>query len=175
VRNLIFIDETGVNLSMTRRYGRCSGGGRVYAQRPGNQGQNVILVGAMSNEGLIATMTLPGGMNTASFLVYLERILLPQLWKEAIIVMDNLPVHHAKTVETLIKFFGVNVKFLPPYSPDLSPIELCWSRIKGIMRSEAARSSETLDAAITKAINGITDENALHGFNHCSLFLEPIR
>jgi transposase len=135
----------------------------------------VILVGAMSNEGLIATMTLPGGMNTASFLVYLERILLPQLWKEAIIVMDNLPVHHAKTVETLIKFFGVNVKFLPPYSPDLSPIELCWSRIKGIMRSEAARSSETLDAAITKAINGITDENALHGFNHCSLFLEPIR
>jgi transposase len=57
-------------------------------------------------------------------MVYLERILLPQLWKGAIIVMDNLPVHHAKTVETLIKSFGVNVKFLPPYSPDLSPIEL---------------------------------------------------
>jgi len=109
---------------MTRRYGRCSGGGRVYAGRPGNQGQNVTLVGAMSDEGLIATMTLPGGLNTASFMVYLEGILLPQLWKGAIIVMDNLPVHHAKTVETLIKSFGVNVKFLPPYSPDLSPIEL---------------------------------------------------
>lgn len=160
---------------MTRRYGRCSGGGRVYAGRPGNQGQNVTLVGAMSDEGLIATMTLPGGLNTASFMVYLERILLPQLWKGAIIVMDNLPVHHAKTVEILIKSFGVNVKFLPPYSPDLSPIELCWSKIKGIMRSEAARSSETLDVAITKAINEITDENALNWFNHCGLFLEPIR
>jgi transposase len=84
----------------------------------------VTLVGAMSDEGLIATMTLPGGSNTASFMVYLERILLPQLWKRAIIVMDNLPAHHPKTVKTLIKSFGVNVKFLPPYSPDLSPIEL---------------------------------------------------
>jgi transposase len=120
-------------------------------------------------------MTLPGDPNTASFMVDLERILLPQLWKGAIIVMDNLPVHHAKTVETLIKSFGVKVKFLPPYSPDLSPIELCWSKIKEIMRSEAARSSETLDAALTKAINGITDENTFHWFNHCSLFLEPIR
>lgn|SRR6476620_12795766 len=101
---------------MTRRYGRCEGGGRVYAQRPGNQGQNVILVGAMSDEGLIATMTLPGGLNTASFMVDLEGILLPLLWKGAIIVMDNLPVHHAKTVETLIKSFGVNVKILPPYT-----------------------------------------------------------
>jgi transposase len=109
---------------MKRRYGRCPVGGRFYAQRPGNQGQNVTLVGAMSDDGLIATMTLPGGPNTASFMVYLERIFLPQLWKRAIIVMDNLPVHHPKTVETLIKIFGVNVKFLPPYSSDLSPLEL---------------------------------------------------
>jgi len=113
VRNLIFIDKTGVNLSILRRYGRCKGGG-VYTQRPGNQGQNVILVGAVSDEGLIATMTLPGGSNTTSFMVYLEGILLPLLWKGAIIVMDNLPVHHIKTVETLIKSFGVNVKILPP-------------------------------------------------------------
>lgn len=89
--------------------------------------------------------------------------------------MDNLPVHHAKTVETLIKSFGGKVEFLPPYSPDLSPLELCGSKIKGIMSSEAARSSETLDAALTKAINEITDENALNCFNHCGLFLEPIK
>jgi transposase len=84
----------------------------------------VTLVGAMSEEGLMATVTLPGGPNTASFMVEIEGILLPQLWKGAIIVMDNLSVHHAKTVETLIKSFGVKVKFLPPYSPELSPIEL---------------------------------------------------
>ncbi len=103
MRNLIFIDETGVNLSMTQRYGRYPVGGGVGTQRPGNQGQNGTLVGAMSDEGLMATMTLPGEPNSASFMVYLEGILLLQLWKGAIIVMDNLPVHHAKTVETLIK------------------------------------------------------------------------
>lgn len=172
MRNLIFIDETGVNLSMTRRYGRCEGGERVYAHRPGNQGQNVTLVGAMSDEGLIATMTLPGGLNTESFIVYLNQILLPQLWKGAIVVMDNLSVHHAETVETLINSVGAKVKFLPPYSPDLSPIELCWSKIKAILRSEAPQTLETLNAAITKAIDEITDENALNWFNHCGLFLE---
>ena len=124
MRNLIVIDKTGVNLSMTRRYGRCPVGGRVWAQEPGNQGQNVTLVGGMSDEGLMASMTLPGSPNTASFMVEIEGILQPQLWKGAMIVMDNLPVNHAKTVETLIKSFGVNVKFLPPYSPELSPIEL---------------------------------------------------
>ena len=128
MRNLIYIDETGVNLSMTQRYGRYPVGGGVGTQRPGNQGQNVTLVGAMSDEGLMATMTLPGEPNTASFMVYVEGILLPQLWKGAIIVMDNLPVHHANTLETLIKYFGVNVKFLPPYSPDLSSMEL--SKVK---------------------------------------------
>jgi transposase len=160
---------------MTRRYGRCQGGGRVYDDRPGNQGQNVTLVGAMSDEGLIGTMTLAGGLNTASFIVYLKQILLPQLWKGAIVVMDNLPVHHAKVVENLINSVGAYVKFLPPYSPDLSPIELCWSKIKEILRSEAARTVETLNAAITKAINQITDENALSWFHHCGLFLERIR
>lgn len=175
VKNLVFIDETGVNLAMTRRYGRCKGGGRVYDYRPGNQGKNVTLVGALSDEGLMATMTIPGGINTASFLVYLEQILLPQLWRGAIVVMDNLPVHHATLVKSLMNSFGVEVKFLPPYSPDLSPIELCWSKIKEILRSEAARTLEALDAAMTKAIHEITEENALHWFHHCGLFLDPIR
>ena len=174
VRNLIFIDETGINQAMVRRYGRCKGGERVYDDRPGNQGKNITLVGAMSDEGLIATMTLPGGLNTPSFLVYLEKILLPQLWVGAIVVMDNLPVHHALAVKTLIESVGARVKFLPP-SSDLSPIELCWSKIKVILRSEEARTSNILDEAITKAINAITDETALNWFHHCGLFLEPIR
>jgi hypothetical protein len=89
--------------------------------------------------------------------------------------MDNLPVHHAKTVETLIKSFGVNVKFLLPTPRIYHQLNCQESKIKGIMPSEAARSSETLDAALTKAINRITDENALNWFNHCGLFLEPIR
>ncbi|UNU23443.1 transposase [Microcoleus vaginatus] len=123
IKNLVFIDETGVNRARTRNYGRCQGGARVYYNRPGNKGKNIPLIGAMSDEGLIATMTFPGSLNTASFLVFVDKILLPQLWIGAIVVMDNLPVHYyAETTKALIESVGCQVKFLPPYSPDLSPI-----------------------------------------------------
>jgi hypothetical protein len=115
IRNLIFIDETGINLAMTRLYGRGEGGNRVHDNRPGNQGKNITLIGAMSDEGILAAMTLEGGVNTASFLVFIEKILLPQLWFGAIVVMDNLPVHYAETARKLIESVGAKVKFLPPY------------------------------------------------------------
>ncbi|MBC1223347.1 IS630 family transposase [Nostoc sp. UCD121] len=175
IKNLIFIDETGINLAMTRHYGRSVGGGRVYDERPGNKGKNITVIGAMSDEGLIATMTFPGSLNTASFLVFIEQILLPQLWMGAIVVMDNLPVHYANTAKYLIESVGAKTKFLPPYSPDLSPIELCWSKLKEILRSAQARTSDALHQAVTIAVNAITDENALNWFNHCGLFFEPIR
>ncbi|WP_176453138.1 transposase [Pseudanabaena sp. SR411] len=126
VKNLVFIDEKRLNLSMTRFYGKCEGGGRVYDDCPTNKDKNITLIGAMSDEGLIAAMTFAGGLNTASFLVFIEKILLPQLWVGAIVAMDNLPLHYAEIAKTLI----AKVKFLPPYSPDLSPIELCWSKLK---------------------------------------------
>ena len=129
----------------------------------------------MSDEGLIATMTFPGSLNTASFLVFVEEILLPQLWMGAIVVMDNLPVHYANTAKAIIESIGAKTKFLPPYSPDLSPIELCWSKLKQILRSTKARTPDALDQAITMAVNAITDENALHWFHHCGLFFKPIR
>jgi transposase len=129
----------------------------------------------MSEVGLIATMTFPGSLNTASFLVFVEQILLPQLWIGAIVVLDNLPVHYAETTKALIESVGAFVKFLPPYSPDLSPIELCWSKLKEILRSQGARTSDALDEAITMAVNLITNENALNWFNHCGLFFEPMR
>lgn len=175
IRNLVFIDETGINLAMTRLYGRARGGARVSAQCPGNKGENITLIGAMSDEGLIAAMTLPGSLNTPSFLVFLEKVLLPQLWTGAIVVMDNLPVHYAHAAQLLLESVGAQIKFLPPYSPDLSPIELCWSKLKEILRSAQARTTEALDEAITRAVNAITDDNALSWFHHCGLFLEPIK
>ena len=175
IRNLVFIDETGINLAMTRLYGRARGGARVSAQCPGNKGENITLIGAMSDEGLIAAMTLPGSLNTPSFLVFLEKVLLPQLWTGAIVVMDNLPVHYAHATQLLPESVGAQIKFWPPYSPDLSPIELCWSKLKEILRSAQARTTEALDEAITRAVNAITDDNALSWFHHCGLFLEPIK
>ena len=160
---------------MTRRYGRGEGGDRVYNDRPGNRGKNITLIGAMSDEGILAAMTFEGGLNTASFIVFIEQVLLPQLWIGAIVAMDNLPVHYAEIVKKLIESVGAKVKFLPPYSPDLSPIELCWSKIKEILRSTKARTSDALDEAISLAILTITEENALNWFNHCGLFFESIR
>jgi len=81
---------------MTRLYARCEGGARVYDDHPGSKGKNITLIGAMSDEGLIASMTFSGSLNTASFLVFIKQILLPQLWVGAIVVMDNLPVHYAE-------------------------------------------------------------------------------
>ena len=128
----------------------------------------------MSDQGLIAAMTFAGSLNTASFIVFIEKILLPQLWVGAIvaIAMDNLPVHYAEIVKNLIESVGAKVKFLPPYSPDLSPIELCWSKLKEIIRSAKARTIDSLDAAITMAITAITAEDALH---HCGICFEPFR
>ena len=138
-------------------------------------GITITLIGAMSDEGLIASMTFEGGLNTAIFLVFIEKILLPQLWVGAIVVMDNLPVHYAEIAKALIESVGAKIKFLPPYSPDLSPIELCWSKLKEIIRSAKARTLKTLDAAITMAINAITDEDALNWFHHCGICFEPLR
>jgi transposase len=171
--NLVFIDETGVHLGMTRLYGRAPIGERLYdSEAPGDRGKNISLIGGMSIDGLIATMSIVGSVNTDVFLFYIQEILIPQLWVGAIIVMDNLPVHHAVVVREAIEVVGAKVVFLPPYSPDLSPIELCWSKLKQLLRSAKARTSEALDQALTRIINDcISADDALGWFAHCGLFI----
>jgi transposase len=172
-RNLIFIDETGIHLGMTRRYGRAPVGERLYdSEVPGDPGRNISLIGAMSLDGLMATMSIVGSVNTDVFLFYIQEILMPQLWVGAIIVMDNLPVHHATVVREAIEAVGAKIVFLPPYSPDLSPIELCWSKLKQLLRSAKARTREALDQALSQIINElISTDDALGWFNHCGLYI----
>jgi transposase len=130
------------------------------------------LIGGISLDGLIASMSVVGSVNTDVFLYYIEEILIPQLWVGAIVLMDNLPVHHATVIREAIEAAGAKVVFLPPYSPDLSPIELYWSKFKQLLRSAKARTKEALDAAITDIINNlITSEDALSWFEHCGLFI----
>ena len=172
-RNLVFIDETGMHLGLTRLYGRAPKGERLYdSESPGNQGQNISLIGGMSIDGLIATMSIVGSVNTDVFLFYVQEILIPQLWVGAIVLMDNLPVHHAQVVREAIEAVGAKVVFLPPYSPDLSPIELCGSKLKQLLRSAKARTQDALDQALTQIINEcISSDDALGWFNHCGLFI----
>lgn len=124
VRNLVFIDA-GVDLSMVRLFARAFRGERAVDSVPRNRGTNVWLIGALSLDGLIASMTLNGSVDTAVCLSYVNEVLVPQLSAGAIVVMDNLKVHHPHSVRSAIEAVGARVGFLPPYSPDLSPIELC--------------------------------------------------
>lgn len=172
IRNLVFVDEAGINLGMTRLSGRAPKGERVHDLRPRNVGQNISLIGAIGLEGLIATMTLPGSVNTEVFVTYLVEVLIPQLWTGAIVVMDNLKVHHADRVRQAIEAAGAKLVFLPPYSPDLSPIELCWSKLKQLLRSAKARSLETLNQALTQIVTEeISEDDAIAWFTHCGLFI----
>jgi transposase len=172
-RNLVFIDETGIHLGLTRLYGRAPVGERLYdSEPPRNCGHNISLIGGMSIDGLIATMSIIGSVNTDVFLFYVQEILIPQLWVGAIVLMDNLPVHHALAVREAIESVGAKLVFLPPYSPDLSPIELCWSKLKQLLRSAKARTREALDQALTKIINDcISSDDVVGWFAHCGLFI----
>ena len=113
-RNLVFVDESGVNLGMARLWARAIRGERAVGHQPRTTGENVSLLGALSLEGLIATMSVKGSVDTDVFLTYLTRVLLPQLWQGAIVVMDNLKVHHAHAVRLAIEAVGARVIFLPP-------------------------------------------------------------
>lgn len=170
VRNLVFIDEAGIHLGMERLFARAFRGERAVDAVPRNRGTNVSLIGALSLGGLIASMTLEGSVDTSAFLSYVCDVLVPQLWVGAIVVMDNLKVHHAHSIRRAIEAVGAQLVFLPPYSPDLSPIELCWSKLKQFLRSKAARTYEALNLAMSEGVNYITEDDAIGWFNHCGLF-----
>ena len=125
------------------------------------------LIGALNIDGLVAVMIVPESINTEIFLTCVIQVLAPQLWSGAIVVMDNLKVHHAERVRVATESVGAKVKFLPPYSPNLSPIELCWSKLKQFLRDCEARTSESLNQAMAEVVNYITKDDAFGWFNHC--------
>lgn len=127
----------------------------------------MTILGAMSLRGIIASMTIEEATDGDIFLAYVEHILCPALNPGDVVVMDNLSSHKIKGVRQLIEKAGAEVLYLPPYSPDLNPIEKAWSKLKQFLRSAKARTKEALEAAITEAIRLITPENANAWFNHC--------
>ncbi len=118
--DLVFIDETGINLAMTRGYARALSGKRAYSKCPYNRGKNVTLIGAIATSGLLASFTFEGWTNKDAFLTYVKEVLVPQLWTGACVVMDNLPAHKATEVREAIESVGARVEFLSPYSPDFN-------------------------------------------------------
>jgi len=154
------LDESGVTTSMTRLYARGTGGGRIHEATPGGHWKIMTILGAMSLNGMIATMTIEEPTDTDIFLAYIEHLLYPVLKPGDVVVMDNLSAHKAPAVREWIEKAGAELLYLPPYSPDLNPIEKAWAKLKQLLRAAKARSKETLDQAITEALPHITPANA---------------
>lgn len=166
-RQLKFIDESGANLAMTRVYGRAPSGERVVGSVPNNYGPNLTMVGAMGLEGVSAAMSVEGAMNGAVFRVFVEQVLAPTLSADDVVVMDNLSSHKVKGIREAIEHQGARLLYLPPYSPDFSPIEQCWSKVKTWLRKAKARTVEALDRAIVEALDQVSSSDARGWFQHC--------
>jgi transposase len=167
LRRLKFIDESGVNLALTRLYGRAPRGERAVGSTPINYGRNLTLIGALSSGGLDALLTIEGATDGEVFRVYTQRVLCPTLKAGDIVVMDNLGAHKVSGIREAIEARGAQLIYLPPYSPDLSPIERCWSKIKTALRAMGARTRRKLERAIKRALETITKSDALAWFAHC--------
>src|SRR5271154_1796967 len=165
-RSFVFIDETGVNLGMTRRYARAEGQARAHGSAPKSPGENVSVIGSIRLDGSMTAMNFPGALDGEAFHVYAKEILCPTLRCGDIVVMDNLRVHQNKRVRDLIEACGAEIWYLPPYSPKFNPIEECWSKFKSILRTIAARTREALDDGISYALNAVTPSDARGWFEH---------
>jgi transposase len=166
---LIFLDESGVTTQMTRGYARASGGRRVHEATPGGHWKILTILSALSLGGLLATMTIEEATDGDIFLAYLEQVLGPKLRPGNVVVMDNLSAHKVAGVEQLIQAAGAELLYLPPYSPDLNPIEKAWAKLKQLLRSAKARTAEALNQAIAELLPQITPQNAQAWFRHSEI------
>ena len=166
-KNLVFVDESGVNLAMTRLYARSRRGTRAFGSAPRNWGENVTILSALGWRGPLASMYLPGATDGPVFLTYLKKVLVPRLWKGAVVVMDNLGAHKVTGVQALIEAAGAQLLYLPPYSADLNPIEPAWSQFKSHLRRVGARTKRALARAIREGLARIRPFHARAYFAHC--------
>lgn len=162
-RRLVFLDESGINIDMTRRYGRSKGKQRVVDSTPLNTPKTTTLLSSIRLDGSTVRTAFQGALNKERFLEYLRDVLAPRLQKGDIVVMDNLGSHKVTGVAELIRSAGAKLRYLPPYSPDFNPIEKMWSKLKAYFRKLKLRSVELLQAAIPKAFSTISASDA-HGW-----------
>ena len=144
IHRLVFIDETGASTKMARRYGRSPYGQRCVAALPHGHWKTTTFVGALRATGMTAPMVLDGPMDGPAFEAYVTQVLVPTLRPGDIVVMDNLAAHKRAEVGIAIDAAGARLLYLPPYSPDLNPIEMAFAKLKAALRKAAARSIEAL-------------------------------
>lgn len=164
---LRFLDEAGATTVLTRLYARAVGGAGTTESVPRNYGASTSMIAAMGTRGVEAAMMIEGSVDTVVFNAYCEQVLRPTLKAGDVIVLDNLGAHRASRTEEIAKKRGAEVIWLPPYSPDFSPIELMWSKVKTYLKKAKARTQEELEKAIALALETITASDCLNWFRHC--------
>ena len=157
-RRLVFVDECGANTAMTRKYGRAPRGQRVDTDTPGHW-ESITLISGLRLSGVTATLAFPGATNTDVFETYVEEVLVPELKPGDVVIWDNLKPHESEEAIEAVEAAGARVVPLPPWSPDLTPIEEMASKVKNAMRSAAARTTAAIDAAFAPALQGVTLED----------------
>ena len=165
-KDLVFLDEAGVNLALIRLYARAPRGQRARGNRPHKRGKNVSMIGAISLEGIVTSINLLGSTDGITFEAFVIQKLVPNLSKGATVIWDNCSIHKGKEIEQAIINAGAKLIYLPPYSPDFNPIENCWSKVKSILRSIGARTYKALDLAIEQAYSQVSLKDIRNWFAH---------
>ncbi|WP_245318735.1 IS630 family transposase [Hymenobacter elongatus] len=171
-RRFHFLDETGLRLDASRRYAHAVGGQWVGQAVPLKRGGSLTLIGLLSCQTLEAVQLFEGALNYQRFALYVGYCLAPVLRRGDVLVLDNLPVHKIGGLREWLAERGVQVLFLPPYSPDFAPIEQAWSKLKTALRTAQAPSRQALQEAVQAAVDWITSADAQHWFNHCGYHVQ---
>jgi transposase len=167
VEKFIFLDESGLHLGMSPMYGRAKGGGRVKSHEPFNKGKRVTMIAAIGLEEVKAATFGEWHVDGNIFLEFIRQVLVPVLNPGQMVFMDNLSTHKVSGVRELIEATGAKLVYLPPYSPDLNPIELFWSKVKHTIRKKSARTFHALSEAISEAFKSVNSTDLFGWFEHC--------
>ena len=167
VTKLVFLDETWTSTSMVRTHGRAPRGQRLVAVVPHGRWQTTTFLCGLRHDGLVAPLVLDGAINGEAFLAYVEQCLAPTLQPGQVVVADNLSSHKVAGVREAIEARGASLLFLPSYSPDLNPIELVFSKLKRLLRSAAARTTEALWQAIGRLLAEFSARECANYLRHC--------
>jgi transposase len=166
-RRVVFIDETWAKTNMTRRYGRSLCGTRLLEKSPCGRWQTTTFLGGLRAEGFVAPLTVDGAINGPIFRAWVEQQLVPTLSPGDIVVMDNLSSHKVKGVREAIEAAGAELRYLPPYSPDLNPIELAFAKFKKRLRDGAERTVDKLWTLCSQILNEFAEHECRNYFQHC--------
>jgi transposase len=166
---LVFLDESGASTNMTRLYGRAPASQRCVDHTPHGHWKTMTMLSAIRAAGVLegATVLIDGPMNSETFLAYVEQCLAPSLQPGDVVVMDNLSSHKAVGVVQAIAAVGASVWYLPPYSPDINPIEKLWSKVKAWLRRSMARSFESLSDALAAALRAVQPGECVNYLRSC--------